>query len=271
MSETTTLPSTLFRGIYVPSATWQPPVITEPLLSKAKAKRAEGEKPFIKYAINGALAMGLDELVEGMTFNGKPIRPEYLFATILEHQVEAEEAAAKRRAEAEEARKAHEAKVAKVAGLEVEMKKAIAEKPEAVTWTMLLGWATIAKESDAFLSIHGGEGEGAGLFLRFKGTASSTGAPRAPRATGGGNKGGTETRVSAYAEAKRFQKKGGAPHDITRTGVKGSYAFFDHGKAIAGPLSKYLQATYSTCPCSESLKGYDARRKEAKKNAAPST
>lgn len=265
-TETTTLPSTLFRGIYIPLPNWTPPAITEPLLGKAKAKReAEDEKGIAKYAGNAALALGLDDLVEGMTRDGKPIKPADLFLAMLDGQMEAEALAEVRRKEAEAARNLHKAKMEKVGKLEAEMKAAIAANPEAVTYTVMKGWADLAKEHEAFLVFHGGEGEGSGPALRFKGAArEASGEPRAPRATGGGSQGGKETRVSAYAEAKRFQKKGGAPHDISRTGEKGSYKFFDHGKALDGPLSRYLQTTYPTAPVTASLKGYDERRKAAK-------
>lgn len=255
----TTPTSTLFMGIYIPVADFKPTVIPEPMFSIAKGKRGD-EKALSKYLASVAVALDLD--TEGMTRDGKPIGAADLAAAIFAWQVEAEEAAERRRKEAEAARKAHEAKVQRLATLEARIKDETKANPGGVTYADLMTWAAQAAKDDAFIVIHGGTGEGAGIFLRHKGAAPA----RAGRPTGGGKRGGTETRTSAYAEAIRGMRKGD-PFRIRReTMADGRRAYFDDargGLRLEIPLSRYLLAEYPDSHAARALRGYEERRKAA--------
>jgi hypothetical protein len=263
------LPSTLFQGIFIPVADYKPAPLPPEMFERAKAKRGD-EKALLKYMNIVAGALEMD--TEGMTRDGKVIKGADLALAIFTAQVDAEEAEAKRRAEAEAARKAHQAKMERIATLETTIKEAVKANPGKVTYADLQGWANEAKEAEAFLVIHGGEGEGSGIALRFKGAAPASGGGGKGRGTGGGKKGGTETRTSAWAEARRGMKKGDAFRIRRETMADGSRAYFDDtkgGQRIEGALSRYLLATYPDSIAAKSIKGYEERRKAAKGTPAP--
>lgn len=255
-------------GLTVP-LTWVRPVIPEPMYSIAKGKLTD-EKSLIKYARTCAAALEMES--DGLlSSEGKPIKSEDLFIRCIQAQVEAAEAEARRAAEAKVALDAYKAKMARVTALEAEMKEGIAKGPETITWAVMKSWADRAKEAEAFLAIHGGDGEGSGLTIRFKGSAPSGGGSGKGRATGGGKKGGTETRTSAWAEAKRGMKKGDTFRIRRETLADGSRAYFDDtrgGLRIDTPLSKYVPATYPDSFAAKSIKGYEERRKAAKRAGA---
>lgn len=266
----TTPTSTLFMGIYIPVADFKPTPIPEPMYSIAKAK-VDDDKALAKYL--ATVAAALDVMVDGMTRDGKAIKPADLVGATLAWQMEAEAEAARRKEAAEAARKEAEARAARLADLDKAIKAALGDPKEAgkVTYTTLKGWADQAAKEGAYIAFHGGDGDGAGLFLRFKG-ASTPGASTggAGRPTGGGKKGGTETRTSAYAEAVRGMKKGD-PFAIRRVKeADGSWAYFDDargGLRLTMPLSRYLLAEYPDSLAARSIKGYEERRKAAKAGA----
>lgn len=253
----------MWRGITTPAG-WEPMKLPTEMVAKAEAKRSDA-KVFAKYA--AACAMALDLSADGLTRDGKALKEADLFIALLDGHLEAVAQAEAVRKAAEQAKAEALAKAQRMTKLEADIKEAQAKG--GITYEMMLAWANIARESGAYLVMHGGTDQGSGISVRFTQAPKEASAPRAPRETGGGSKGGTETRVSAYAEALRFQAKGNAPHNITRTGTtKADYKYFDHGKEVTEALAKYLQRVYADAPVGISLKGYDERRKAAKGNAS---
>lgn len=254
----------MWRGITTPAG-WLPPVSDAMPGMFAKLATKEG-KEASKYA--NACAMALELSADGMVRDGKALKEADLFIALAEADKEAKEAAAALRAAAEQAKMEANARAQRVTNLVVTIKEA--QVKGGITYEMMLTWANIARESGAYLTMHGGTDNGAGIDVRFTQAAQvkEAGAPRAPRETGGGSKGGAETRTSAYAAALQAQKVAGCPHNVTRTGNKeDGYTYSDHGKVIVGPLTKYLHGTYPKQGGAAILDEYDARRAAASRGA----
>lgn len=254
----------MWRGITTPMG-WAPPTVPSDMVGKAEAKRSDA-KGFTKYC--AIIAAVLELSADGLVRDGKVVKEADLVVNILDGIKEAAEAANALRKQAEQVKAEALARAQRMEKLEADIKEAQAKG--GITYEQMLAWANVARESGAYLTMHGGTDQGSGISIRFTQAAQVATAPRAPREAGGGNKGGTETRSSAYAEVMRERKKMGAscPHNIFRDGNKADgWTYRDGLNILTEPLSKYLQRVYPTCQAAVTLRGYDDRRKAAKLSA----
>jgi hypothetical protein len=177
-----------FKGMQLPNQ----------VVAKAKVilTNTTDDMPFVTFCESAASV--LDATYDGIVL---------ALDAALKAEVDAQVAAIK----AEEARKVAEAR----AKMRTNLEGAIKELTDASTLGDIRKLATIAKDADCYLVIHGGDGQGSGVFLRQMGS-KPVAAPKGDSAAS--------------------------------DGTNQKYTYFDvtAGKPITSPLSVYLRETYPT-------------------------